>query len=1093
MMQIKVLCTCSNSLLVDQDLAGAQIRCPECKEIIIVPELALTTPEDPQPSDKDLSFAMGFGIALLALSTMGLAAWIYLREPEPAMGGAQVTQSLKNNPNSSITILRSETYDPPKIDPPNNITPNAQVLGNSIDRNDTIKPPDPLAHQKGLTVLRLTSIAWSSAYDSNSGRVALTDDQNGIIIYSIDDLINNKFEPIASIAVKGKATSICLKPFGNSLWFACVSSDSPEITLIDTTTLQVVRQIPVTPGTRLGFIASSKTPDDPYLYYIRERENSNSLDARFGRMDLRNQMCEELIGCQFLDCQISPDGKSIYTKTHTTGTNKCEYAYGSWDDFRRKHYDSRRTVQITTQTGTSIRLLGKKVALESTYLEPSYGGRMELALREVSQAEFEPLARSDSKPLALGLSDSGFVVGSTTTGKPYVDFRVPRSLERSKQEIDNSIKSDLRNRKRYGTQIGHAHVDGYVDDQRQVALAAIDDYLMLFAFNALDLPESDPLDLSIDFPTIASIDEPLKVNIPQSASENDVEFTFKFLSNVKGGANQSAIELPTFSDNKICWTPGRNLIGKQDILITATLGDDRRSWIWPIDIGYQGTEELFDFYVQGISGSPQSKLAVVWGIAHRDVPIRYPQDGQAAKKVDASFLATYDTVNRKTLNRIQLPYDIDDATLHPTGIYAISSNSQTSTVSVNQSPGRLLRFEIESLKRIGSMPLNLSNPLGELSSFQIQAQGTNELAVLSKPILLDPHRVASVCSDYRIAIPELNLLATSYPRKFRMRSLDASSPIQDGILWDKSLGVPKLLIDPSEILDTFGNNNNDTSLWENIYWPSKRKLPGTYVSTAKLQARATSRGIYLYSPEQNPTIKKFEPVAVISFPKPDGSDNSVKGTTDEFDQVIKSHEIEAQCGAYLYATSAGRLFRIPVRSLPEAPDVFALEEKQDHFVFRAGEKVKWNYSAPGATKYSLQVYLHMRRSTWQGLEYDDSPSKKLIDLQSNDGQFEFEIEKEMVIDAVSNYLKVYFMNPSFSLIELIGLIDIMERPYRRLTGKMPTTVPAVVTLVINAQDRDGQQKAKLSHCALVEVPIEELLPKIEALRANLQSERNSAR
>ncbi len=62
-----------------------------------------------------------------------------------------------------------------------------------------------------------------------------------------------------------------------------------------------------------------------------------------------------------------------------------------------------------------------------------------------------------------------------------------------------------------------------------------------------------------------------------------------------------------------------------------------------------------------------------------------------------------------------------------------------------------------------------------------------------------------------------------------------------------------------------------------------------------------------------------------------------------------------------------------------------------------------------------------------------------------------------------------------------------------LTGRTPSTIPAVATLVITAEDGDGQQKTKLSHCALVEVPLEDLLPEIEELRANLQSKKHSAR
>ena len=155
--------------------------------------------------------------------------------------------------------------------------------------------------------------------------------------------------------------------------------------------------------------------------------------------------------------------------------------------------------------------------------------------------------------------------------------------------------------------------------------------------------------------------------------------------------------------------------------------------------------------------------------------------------------------------------------------------------------------------------------------------------------------------------------------------------------------------------------------------------------------------------------------------------------------------------------------------------------------------MRWIYTAPGATKYSLQVHLNIRRIDSEGLQFDDTPSQKVIELESKDGSFEFEIGRELATRAVTSYLKAFFTNPSFGLVEVIGLIDKMDQPYRRLTGRTPSTIPAIATLVITAEDADGQQKTKLSHCALVEVPLEDLLPEIEELRANLQSKKHSAR
>lgn len=345
---------------------------------------------------------------------------------------------------------------------------------------------------------------------------------------------------------------------------------------------------------------------------------------------------------------------------------------------------------------------------------------------------------------------------------------------------------------------------------------------------------------------------------------------------------------------------------------------------------------------------------------------------------------------------------------------------------------------------------------------------------------IDPQGEFSLGSEYRVSLPDLTLLETTEQKRLRYISLDASSPIQDGVLWDESLKIPRLLLDPGKILDSFGRNMIESIQSVSLEWPSKRVLTGIYIPSANVQARSTSRGIYIYPPGQNPTIKPVEFLTLISFPQKEPPQvNQVQPL--QYDDLIISKEIEALCGPFLFATSAGRVFRIQTRSLPTSPKVFSLIAQQDHFVIRAGEKMRWSYTAPGATKYSLQVHLNIRRM------------QKVIELESIDGSFEFEIGRELATRAVTSYLKAFFTNPSFGLVEVIGLIDKMDQPYRRLTGRTPSTIPAIATLVITAEDADGQQKTKLSHCALVEVPLEDLLPEIEELRANHQSKKHSAR
>jgi hypothetical protein len=128
----------------------------------------------------------------------------------------------------------------------------------------------------------------------------------------------------------------------------------------------------------------------------------------------------------------------------------------------------------------------------------------------------------------------------------------------------------------------------------------------------------------------------------------------------------------------------------------------------------------------------------------------------------------------------------------------------------------------------------------------------------------------------------------------------------------------------------------------------------------------------------------------------------------------------------------------------------------------------------------LKVYLNAKKAgSSDGFEIDEGPSVKVVELESPDGAFEFEISTELVIQSMLTYLKPFFVDPRFTLVGVIELIQEIEQPYRRLTGRIPTTLPVVATVMITADDSAGQQQAKLSHSVLVEVPIEELIPRIE--------------
>ena len=1096
-MRIKVRCSGGHELQIEEKYAGYQIRCPICKQVISVPELASEAPEQRAKRSSDLSPKAILAIALAAVSILGAASWYYLREPETTMAGSSMTQAMKsnpgsnnpgsNNPDNRVIIEQTESYKSPMV-----IVPSLDS-DNDIDRDEN--GFQKIHRQDGAIFFRLPQMCWSSAYDPELGSIALTDDKKGIVVFSVDDLKNSKTDPLGVFPVKGLPNAVCFKQFNERRWFAYACSSKAEITLVDAQRLEVVETIPVPRDTNISCLASSSNPSDPYLYFLQKTDNSSAPWVSVYRVDLTDKRVEEAPAVKWIDMQVSNDGRTIYAKGVSTNPNVYEYDFATWEDLKLRRYSERPTVQMKTSTGSSVRVLGNTVAIESTFLEPSYSSTRELSLREVSHADFEPLAFCESIPVALGVSDQGVAFGSSVTGKIIAEFELPSSLRRlGNPGVVAALKGDPRFRRRYGGSVGRVSIDGYADQKRELAVATIDDHLMIVPFDGLDLPNSHPLDFSLDRPGFGSIGQEMQIPIPESAVGKQVAFEFSMHKTSASEDDSAKIPMPRLDEGKIVWTPDRRLLGKQDILVTASAGDEKREWIWPIEIGYRPTEDRFDFYVQGISGAKDSGLAVVWGIEPSDVTMRYPENHERPQWVDQSILVLYETANREIRKRIVVPYEIDHAVIHPTGVYAISTNAQIPTLADSQtdshSTGRLIRFDRTSLARLGAIRLPSTHSLGEdIPNYRLDLQGPNELALLCKRIPLGLGLETSFGSDYVVGLPDLKVLQITPRAGIRIDDLDAAKAIQDGVLWDETSKTPKLIVDPTRFRK-IGDSRTSAALQAVSTWSSKRTMPGTYLADLHALARSTSRGLMVFSPDQDPAVKELSLLAWIPYPlskDPLSKDPISKdpGGTEglsmkRYDELQRSREYESICGPNLYATGAGRVYRVPAGSLPMAEKEFCFEDKQDHFVIEAGRKLAWRYSAPGATRYQLKVYLNaMKAGSSDGFEIDEGPSVKVLELESPDGAFEFEISTELVIQSMLTYLKPFFVDPRFTLVGVIELIQEIEQPYRRLTGRIPTTLPVVATVMITADDSTGQQQAKLSHSVLVEVPIEELIPRIE--------------
>ena len=114
---------------------------------------------------------------------------------------------------------------------------------------------------------QLPGESWGLAYEPVLGRIAVTNDQAGVLIYKVDDLLEGKYSPQV-IAVNGIPSGVCFKNFQTQPKFIVSKINSPSLDVIDSNTLARNESIRLTGPSGIATITGSPWVRDPYLYCI---------------------------------------------------------------------------------------------------------------------------------------------------------------------------------------------------------------------------------------------------------------------------------------------------------------------------------------------------------------------------------------------------------------------------------------------------------------------------------------------------------------------------------------------------------------------------------------------------------------------------------------------------------------------------------------------------------------------------------------------------------------------------------------------------------------------------------------------------------
>ena len=199
---------------------------------------------------------------------------------------------------------------PTPLSRPGSVTPKAKKLPTPLHLAE-------IARDARLGGFRLPDKTWGAAYDANQGRLAITNDKEGVLFYDVEKLLNDDTGPVGKLAVEGRPHAICFKNLSNGRTAFIVSSrDSPNLQVIDSKSLKSLQEITIPNATSVQSLQSSNNPKDPFVYFITAREKpqpkAQPSSERIGRVDLNTGQFSKLSKWSFSRLRVSDSGDAIY-------------------------------------------------------------------------------------------------------------------------------------------------------------------------------------------------------------------------------------------------------------------------------------------------------------------------------------------------------------------------------------------------------------------------------------------------------------------------------------------------------------------------------------------------------------------------------------------------------------------------------------------------------------------------------------------------------------------------------------------------------------------------------------------------------------
>lgn len=507
-----VKCPQGHKIAANVKLAGKQVKCPKCGYAVQIPKRKSQELDDERVRPRKPAArarkakkksSSGFstrtilaiaGGAVAGLSVLGLLAWFVFGESveePPTIADNNVAQSEDRVPARSATTTPQPVTTKPK-------KPKAIELS-SPAREPQELDLTKINLDKRLFGFKLPGTTWAAAYDEVTGRLAISNDEKGILVYDFDELLKGNPGPVAILPTDGLPTAICLKALPDRRVFVIAGQDEARLHLVDTDSLEPIGTIKLEGLKFVDFLAGSPNPDDPFVYYSSDRYQSvgasasegveNETADRLGRVNLVTGKQDGQTRVKFADVAVSSDGERLYARPNSSANGVT----GNWSEllnYNGDHNRSRIRNWSRSSTTSPACSLGEFVCINNSVFNQSMSIQM-------AKLDYAPGALFHHRPLLVGLSKSAIVFGSANDYRQLASIPLPGNWLRTDRRAD---PSDFRLRHDVSPSVRTRFLDIKADGTRELAIVTFGEHLVLAPLDKIKLPSEPSLFVRTSLP-----------------------------------------------------------------------------------------------------------------------------------------------------------------------------------------------------------------------------------------------------------------------------------------------------------------------------------------------------------------------------------------------------------------------------------------------------------------------------------------------------------------------------------------------------------------------------------------------------------------